>query len=160
MFGLFYRFLPMPVRIGIFIVLTLVFTANWLLVGDYRSTTSEYGEGGDEAGKRASIPPMFLPIEPTSKIIAIKEEHRKRPFVVGTETTTAYFGLPVVESTVRDFYHEALKKEGWKIDSEKSTSDETVIETSKDKMRGHIRIIHETAGSDLELAVTKDSKED
>jgi hypothetical protein len=64
--------------------------------------------------------------------------------------------MPLVESTVTDYYFGALVKDGWKIEHETRTREDTQIEVSQGELRGLVRVVHKSAGSDLDLTVISD----
>lgn len=146
-----WKSLPPQGKVAMSAVLFTGFTGAWLFIGDVSSERSDFGPDGDEQQKRQLLPKSFLPLHSSGKLLSLEEVHRKRPFVAGTKTVTASFEMPVVASTVLEFYKDSLKSNGWKITSDKSDDNGSVLEVSRDKMTGTIVITREEVGSDLDL---------
>lgn len=149
-----WKSLPPEGKVAMSAVMFAGFTGAWLFIGDVSRDYSEFSPTADEQAKRARLPKPFLPLHPSGKLLSLEQIHRKRPFVAGTKTVTASFEMPVVASTVLEFYKISLAGDGWKMTSNKTDGDGSVIEVSKDKTTGTIVITREDAGSDLDLTVT------
>jgi len=123
--------------------------------------TTEFGSNWvDENQKRLVLPKNFLPIPPSAKLLSLKQASgqlryqlsRKTP-IVFQRTSVAHLHMPLAESSVTDYYHDALQKAGWKIERETRTAADTQIEASSSNLRGLVRVVHESAGSDLDLTI-------
>jgi hypothetical protein len=151
-----FRLLP---REANYIIVPLIFLSAFgysVVEGNKSSTTVRFRpDSTKEAARRAQLPDYFLPVHEAGSMIELEEEDRQKTFSPETRTTTALFDMPVVASTVHDFYVAELPKKGWKIKSDKTADDTETIEVSKDNIDGLVVIHHADAGCGLDLQTVK-----
>ncbi len=152
----FLRVLPKEAQWVVVPLIGVFWFGNWMTNGNMSSTTVSWDpNGGHETEKRAQLPDYFLPVHEASRMIQLEEEDRQRGFSPEMHTVTALFDMPVVASTVRDFYTAELPKKGWKVKSDKTQDDTETIEVSKEDINGSVVIHHADAGCGLDLQTVR-----
>jgi len=107
----FFRLLPKEAN---YVIVPLMFLSGfgyWMFEGNMSSTTVSFDpDSGHEAEKRSQLPEYFLPVHEASRMIQLEDEDRQKGFCPEMNKITALFDMPVVASTVHDFYSKNCPK--------------------------------------------------
>lgn len=155
LFGL----LPKEAQMAVGGVMMVGAFGYWVFVGNMSSSTVTYDNDdtndAEQVERRKQLPEYYLPVHPASKMYQLEEEDRQKAFSPEMHRVTTIFDMPVVASTVREYYVTELPKAGWKIKSDKSEDGTETFEVSKDDINGFVIIHRAEAGCELDLETVK-----
>lgn len=130
---------------------------GWLFCGGYSSTTVSYDPAETEEleqARRNELPKNFLPLHQAARMVSLQEEERDSVLGGKSTTVTASFVVPLVASSVVEFYDTQLKSDGWTLKKKEQKGDDETLEVTKGNLTGLVHSIHEDAGSELDLSLT------